>query len=97
MRSNIREQSDELELAGLEELERVSLCEALDRILNKGAVVAGEISISVADVELVYLDLQLVIASIESVRGLPDLQALRPAAPELSAVGMSLALAAKEE
>ena len=60
-----------LELAGLDDLERVSLCEALDRILNKGAVVAGEVTISVADVELVYLGLQLVLSSAETARGGP--------------------------
>ncbi|MBI2828585.1 MAG: gas vesicle protein, partial [Acidobacteria bacterium] len=29
--------------------DRASLCEVLDRVLNKGAVVVGEITISVAD------------------------------------------------
>jgi hypothetical protein len=50
---------------GLEDDEHVSLCEALDRVLNKGAVVAGEITISVANVDLIYLGLQLVLKSIE--------------------------------
>ena len=49
----------------LEDEEHVSLCEALDRVLNKGAVVAGEITISVANVDLIYLGLQLVLKSIE--------------------------------
>ena len=49
---------------GLEDDEHVSLCEALDRVLNKGAVVAGEITISVANVDLIYLGLQLVLTSI---------------------------------
>ncbi|MBI3265211.1 MAG: gas vesicle protein, partial [Acidobacteria bacterium] len=31
--------------------DRVSLCEALDRVLNKGAVVVGELTISVADID----------------------------------------------
>jgi hypothetical protein len=44
--------------------EHISLCEALDRILTKGAVVAGEVMISVANVDLLYLGLQLVITSI---------------------------------
>jgi len=58
----------DLELAGLDELQRVSLCETLDRVLNKGAVVAGEVTISVADVELVYLSLHLVLSSVETAR-----------------------------
>jgi len=52
----------------LDEADRVSLCEVLDRILNKGAVVVGEATISVADIDLVYLGLQLVLTSIETAR-----------------------------
>jgi hypothetical protein len=48
--------------------ENVSLCEALDRVLNKGAVLIGEIRISVANVDLIYLGLQLVLTSIETAR-----------------------------
>lgn len=51
-----------------QELQRVSLCEALDRILNKGAVVSGELTIAVANVDLLYLSLQLVITSVETAR-----------------------------
>lgn len=50
--------------------EQVSLCEALDRVLNKGAVVVGELTISVADIDLIYLGLQVVLTSIETGRGL---------------------------
>lgn len=50
--------------------ERASLCEALDRVLNKGAVVVGEATISVADIDLIYLGLQVVLTSIETGRGL---------------------------
>jgi hypothetical protein len=48
--------------------ERVSLCETLDRVLNKGAVVAGEVTISVADIDLIYLGLQIMISSVEAAR-----------------------------
>ena len=48
-------------------LERdVSLCELLDRVLNKGAVLTGEIVISVADIELLYVGLSLVVSSVET-------------------------------
>ncbi len=50
--------------------EQVSLCEALDRVLNKGVVVVGEITISVADIDLIYLGLQVVLTSIETGRRL---------------------------
>jgi hypothetical protein len=46
----------------------VSLCETLDRVLNKGAVVAGDIVISVADVDLVYVGVNLVVTSVETMR-----------------------------
>jgi hypothetical protein len=53
-----------------DDLEQVSLCEALDRILNKGAVVSGEVTISVANIDLIYLGLQLILSSLESAREL---------------------------
>jgi hypothetical protein len=52
----------------LNESEHISLCEALDRILNKGAVIVGEVTISVANIDLVYLGLQVVLTSIETAR-----------------------------
>jgi Gas vesicle protein len=55
--------------AGLPESKNVSLCEALDRILHKGAVLHGEVMISVADIDLVYLGLQVILASMETARG----------------------------
>ena len=58
--------------------ERVSLCEALDRMLNTGVVVAGEVVISVADIDLVYLNVQLLLASIETACGLPRYPAGAP-------------------
>jgi gas vesicle structural protein len=56
------------ELSELEESERLSVCEILDRVLNKGVVIAGEVTISVAGVDLLYLGLQLVLTSIETAR-----------------------------
>ena len=46
----------------------ISLCEALDRLLNTGVVALGEVTLSVADVDLLYLGLQLVLTSIETAR-----------------------------
>ena len=55
-------------LSNLNDTEHISLCEALDRVLNKGAVIVGEVTISVADVDLIYLGLQLILTSIETAR-----------------------------
>jgi hypothetical protein len=52
----------------LDDAERVCLCEVLDRVLNKGVVVAGEATISVADIDLIYLGLQIVLTTIETAR-----------------------------
>jgi hypothetical protein len=52
----------------LDDTQQVSLCEVLDRVLNKGVVVAGEATISVADIDLVYLGLQIVLTSMETAR-----------------------------
>jgi hypothetical protein len=46
--------------------EPVSLCEVLDRVLNKGVVLVGEAMISVAGVDLLYLRLQVVLTSLET-------------------------------
>ena len=54
-----------MEKISIRESERLSLCDTLDRVLNKGAVVAGEVTISVADIDLIYLGLQLMVTSVE--------------------------------
>lgn len=46
--------------------ERVTLCEVLDRVLNKGAVIHGDLTISVADIDLLYVGLRLMVTSIET-------------------------------
>ena len=46
--------------------EQVSLCEALDRLLNKGAVVVADVTVSVANIDLIYLSLQALVASVET-------------------------------
>ena len=51
-------------------LGNVSLVELLDRVLNKGVVVFGEVLISVADVDLIYLSLQVVLTSVETLNGI---------------------------
>jgi hypothetical protein len=52
----------------LGDAQRPSLCDVLDRVLNKGAVIDGEATISVAGIDLVYLGLRLVLTSIETAR-----------------------------
>lgn len=53
----------------------VTLVELLDRVIDRGVVLSGDITISVADVDLIYLGLRVMLASVdraEEVRaGLP--------------------------
>lgn len=56
--------------SSLTEQESISLCETLDRVLNKGVVVTGEVMISVADIDLIYVGLQLMLTSVETARGM---------------------------
>lgn len=42
--------------------EDVALVDLLDRVIGGGVVVAGDIVLSIADVDLVYLGLRLVLA-----------------------------------
>ncbi len=48
--------------------DEVHLVELVNRVLDRGVVVSGEVTISVAGVDLVYLGLDLVLSSIESMR-----------------------------
>jgi gas vesicle structural protein len=52
----------------VDEDEHVSLCDVLDRVLNKGVVVKGEIVITVADIELLYLGVELLLCSVDKAR-----------------------------
>jgi Gas vesicle protein len=42
----------------------VSLVDIVDRLLAGGVVITGDVTLSLADVDLVHLSLQLVVASV---------------------------------
>lgn len=46
--------------------QQITLLELLDRLLDKGVVVKGEILLSVADIDLVYLNLGLLLSSVKT-------------------------------
>jgi Gas vesicle protein len=46
--------------------ERIALVDLLDRVLAGGVVISGEIRLSVADVDLVQISLQALIASVST-------------------------------
>lgn len=48
------------------EHERLALVELVNRVLDKGVVITGEVTISIGGVDLVFLGLQLILSSVES-------------------------------
>lgn len=55
------------EVFGLGEDDELSLLETLDHVLDHGLVVAGEVTIAVADVDLVFVGLNLLLGSTETI------------------------------
>jgi len=55
------------EVFKLGEEEELSLLETLDHVLDRGLVIAGEVTIAVADIDLVYIGLNLLLGSVETV------------------------------
>ena len=58
--------------AALARARDVTLLDLLDRVIDKGVILAGDVTLSVADVDLVYLGLRVLLAPVER---LPELAA----------------------
>jgi hypothetical protein len=50
----------------------VTLLDLLDRMLDKGVVLTGDITISVANVDLIYLGLKVLLSSVETMEQLRE-------------------------
>ena len=46
--------------------QQVTLLDLVDRVLNKGVVLSGDITLSVADVDLVYVGLRVLLSSVDT-------------------------------
>jgi Gas vesicle protein K/Gas vesicle protein len=57
--------------------------EALDRILHRGVSVQGNVTIGLADVDLLFLDLRLLLGSVDTIwpEGRPPVPAVQPGTP----------------
>ena len=44
----------------------VSLVELVDRLLGKGVVISGDITLALADIDLVHLELRALVASVDT-------------------------------
>lgn len=49
-------------------VQTASLADILERVLDKGIVIAGDIAISLADVELLNIKIRLLVASVDKAR-----------------------------
>ena len=47
--------------------EELSLLETLDHLLDRGVVISGEAVISIGDVDLLYLGLNIVLANVDAI------------------------------
>jgi hypothetical protein len=54
--------------SGLPE-ERIALVDLLDRVLGGGVVVAGEVTLSIADVDMVTVSLRALVTSVSALTG----------------------------
>lgn len=50
----------------------LSLLETLDHVLNRGLVIAGEVVVSVADIDLLYVGLNVLVGSVETINQVLD-------------------------
>lgn len=46
----------------------LELADLINRVLDKGAVIAGSVTISVGDIDLIQLDLTVVLTAVETAR-----------------------------
>ncbi len=82
------------EVFELGEEDELSLLETLDHVLDRGLVIAGEVTIAVADIDLVYIGLNLLLGSVETVN---EVLGAREARLELLRGGSVHALRGREE
>ena len=50
-----------------QQLEELTLLETLDHLLDRGVVISGEAVISIGDVDLLYLGLNIVLANVDAI------------------------------
>ena len=65
----------------------VTLVELIDRLVDKGVVLHGDITLAVADIDLVKVELRALVASVDALAEDSDRRRLEPAAEAAAAVG----------
>ena len=51
-----------------DQTQEISLLETLDHLLDRGVVIAGEAVISIGDVDLLYLGLNVVLSNVDALK-----------------------------
>jgi hypothetical protein len=54
----------------------ITILELLDRVLNKGVILTGDLVISVADIDLVYVGVKLMLSSVETMEQLKSVRSV---------------------
>ncbi len=73
------EQRPEIVLIGDDESADLTLLDLVDHVLNTGVVIRGNLVLSLAGVDLVYLGLDLIVSSVETALRHMAKSALQPA------------------
>ena len=50
----------------LDDDEQLVLGDLLNHVLDKGVMISGQVTISIADIDLLYLDLRLILTSVQT-------------------------------
>lgn len=58
--------SDAVQLDSDDGSERLVLSDLINRVLDKGVVISGQVTISVADIDLIAVDLRVLITSLQT-------------------------------
>ena len=48
--------------------DHITLLDILDGVLDKGVVIAGDLILSIADIDLVYVNVRLLVTAVESIQ-----------------------------
>jgi hypothetical protein len=73
--------SDSEALEEFFEPEQIVLSDLLNRVLDKGVVISAEIRISIANVDLIQLDLKLLVSSVATLTKRAEARAHLPVRP----------------
>jgi gas vesicle structural protein len=66
MNRDVHPDAQPMEMDRISRRQEVTLLELVDRVINKGVVLTGDITLAVADVDLIYVGLRALVSSVEA-------------------------------